>query len=87
MEKVSSMPPRRGKRGYAEQAETIRAELVLAGSPVLVATSTKRNTLETLSRYLRDFQDVTCIVSIHTKDKAGAATSHALHAEYTPAAD
>lgn len=84
MEKVSKMPPSRGRRGYAEQAADIRASLILASVPTLVATDDSRNSLETLSRHLKDFKDVDAVVAIHTKNDKGEPELYGLYAEYKP---
>ena len=84
MEKVGHMPPSRGKKGYAEQAETLRAELIMNGGPTLVATAPTRNPLETLSRHLRDFKDVSTVVATKERDDDGKATQYGLFAEYKP---
>jgi hypothetical protein len=84
MEKVDTMPQSRGRKGYAEQAETIRAGLIMAGAPTLVATDATRNPLETLARYLRDFKDIATVVATYTKGEDGTVSRYGLYAEYKP---
>lgn len=84
MEKVAKMPPSRGRRGYAEQAADIRASLMLRSDPTLVATDDTRNSLETLSRHLKDFKDVEAVVAIHSKNEDGEPVLYGLYAEYKP---
>lgn len=84
MEQVEHLPLIRARRGYADQAKTIRANLVLAGQPMLVAESTSRNSLESLARHLKDEGDVTTVISMKGED--GDKPVFGLYAEYTPAA-
>ncbi len=85
MESVATMPQSRGRKGYAEQAEQIRAGLIVNSTPTLVATDATRNPLETLARYLRDFKDISTVVATTEKDAGGVATRFGLYAEYKPA--
>lgn len=83
MEKVEKMPsPSR----YADQAATVRAELILQGVPMLVARHSVRNPLDSLAQYLRKFGDVNASVTIETRDKDGKPNGFVLHAEYNPGA-
>lgn len=83
MEKVEKMPsPSR----YADQADLVRAQLILTMAPMLVARHSNRNALDSLAYHLRKFGDVNASVTIETRDKDGKPNGFVLHAEYNPAA-
>lgn len=81
MERVEHLPLVRARRGYADQAASIRGDLVLAQTPMLVASSASRNPLETLGRHLRAFGDVSTVISVTGRDPLGLPSEFSLHAQ------
>ena len=82
MERVETLPKASGRqRGYAAQAASIRADLILAQTPMLIASSAGRNSLETLAKHLRAYGDVNTVITVTERDLLGLPKEFSLHSQ------